>query len=174
MAILLATCASVQADPAETSFGSLLINDARIRATAPGAKVGAGYLSVMNMGDQADRLIAVTASFAKNSEIHEMKMEEDIAKMRPLESGLEIPAGKSVELRPGGLHIMFMNLQQQLQAGATYSIILHFERQGNVDVPFEVLTDPGNMHSDDHKNHDEHGHNGDQSQNQQQHRNEPY
>ena len=174
MVILLATCASVQADPAETSFGSLLINDARIRATATGAKVGAGYLSVMNMGDQADQLIAVTASFAENSEIHEMKMEEDIAKMRPLESGLEIPAGESVELRPGGLHIMFMNLRQQLQSGETYSITLSFERHGNIDIVFKVLTDPGDMHSDGHQNHNDHGHGGNKNQNQQQHRNAPY
>ena len=69
---------------------------------------------------------------------------------------------------------MFMNLQQQLQAGETYSITLHFERQGNVDVPFEVLTDPGDRHSDGHQNHNDQGHDGHQNQNQQQHRNAPY
>ena len=145
---------SWQSQSAETRAGSLVIQDPRARATAPGAEVGAGYLSIMNMGDQSDWVIEIDATFAGHSEIHEMKMEGDIARMRPLESGLEVPAGQQVDLHPGGLHIMFMKLQHQLQEGGSYPVVLHFKRQGAVNVIFEVQKDPSGAHSNQHQKHD--------------------
>ena len=140
--IALATTPSWQAHSADTKVGSLMIQDPRARATAPGAPVGAGYLTVKNMGDQADLLIRVDAPFAGHTEIHEIKMDGDVAKMRPLQSGLKIPAGQSVNLAPGGLHIMFMDLQYPLKVGDTHTIVLHFKYHGEVTVLLTVRSDP--------------------------------
>jgi len=74
--------------------------------------------------------------------------------MRPLESGLEIPAGQQVDLNPGGLHIMFMKLQHQLQEGGSYPVVLHFKRQGAVNVIFEAQKDPSGVHSSGHQERD--------------------
>ena len=154
MVLLFTISISWQPQSAETRVGSLVIQDPRARATAPGAEVGAGYLSIMNMGDQSDWVIGIDATFAGHSEIHEMKMEGDIARMRPLEAGLEVPAGQQVDLHPGGLHIMFMKLQHQLQEGGSYPVVLHFKRQGAVNVIFEVQKDPSGAHSNQHQKHD--------------------
>ena len=154
MALLFTMSMSWQSQSAETRAGSLVIQDPRARATAPGTEVGAGYLSIMNMGDQNDWVIGIDATFAGHSEIHEMKMEGDIARMRPLESGLEIPAGQQVDLNPGGLHIMFMKLQLQLQEGDSYPVVLHFKRQGAVNVIFEAQKDPSGVHSSGHQERD--------------------
>jgi len=85
-------------------------------------------------------------------------MEGDIAKMRPLESGLEIPAGQRMDLNPGGLHIMFMKLQHQLRDGGSYPVVLHFKTQGAVNVVFEVQNDPSGAHSSGHEDHDAEAH----------------
>ena len=154
MALLFTMSMSWQSQSAETRAGPLVIQDPRARATAPGAEVGAGYLSILNMGDQNDWVIGIDATFARHSEIHEMKMEGDVARMRPLESGLEVPAGQQVDLNPGGLHIMFMKLQHQLQEGGSYPVVLHFKRQGAVNVIFEVQKDPSGVHSSGHQEHD--------------------
>ena len=154
MVLLFTISIAWQPQSAETRVGSLVIQDPRARATAPGAKVGAGYLSIVNTGNQNDWVVGIDASFAEHSEIHEMKMEGDIARMRPLDSGLEVPAGQQVDLHPGGLHIMFMKLQHQLQEGDSYPVVLHFKRQGAVNVIFEVRKDPSGAHSNQHQKHD--------------------
>ena len=152
--IMLASTPSWQAHTAETKVGSLTIHDARARATAPGASVGAGYLTIMNMGEQEDLLIRVDAPFAGHTEIHEIKMDGDVAKMRPLQSGLKIPAGQRVNLTPGGLHIMFMDLQHPLKAGDTHTIVLHFKYHGEVSALLTVRSDPSQSDTEgDHHHH---------------------
>ena len=152
--IVLASTPSWQAYSGETKAGSLMIQDLRARATAPGAPVGAGYLTIMNMGEQEDLLVRVNAPFAGHTEIHEIKMDGDVAKMRPLQSGLKIPAGQSVNLTPGGLHLMFMDLQHPLKAGDTHTIVLHFKYHGEVSALLTVLSDPSQSDTEsDHHHH---------------------
>jgi len=151
--ILLISTVSWQAHPAETNAGSLMIQDPRARATAPGASVGAGYLTIMNMGEQEDLLMRVDAPFAGHTEIHEIKMDGDVAKMRPLQSGLKIPAGESVNLAPGGLHIMFMDLQHPLKAGNTHTIALHFKYHGEVSVLLTVRSNPSHSDTEGDQHH---------------------
>ena len=152
--IALASTTSWKAHSTETKIGSLMIQDPRARATAPGASVGAGYLTIMNMGEQEDVLIRVDAPFARHTEIHEIKMDGDIAKMRPLQSGLKIPAGQSVNLAPGGLHLMFMDLQRPLKAGDTHTIVLHFKYHGEVRALLTVRSDPSQSDTEgDHHHH---------------------
>jgi len=73
------------------------------------------------------RLVGVSTPVAGTAEVHEMKMEGDVMKMRALPDGLELPAHKAVELKPGGYHIMLTQLKQPLAAGTTIPMTLHLK-----------------------------------------------
>ena len=85
-----------------------------------------------------DRLVAAESDAAQKVEIHEMKMDGSVMRMRELEKGLEIPPGGSVMLKPGGYHIMFMELKAPFAKGAKVPVTLVFEKAGKVDVQFAV------------------------------------
>lgn len=109
------------------------------RATPEGTKVAAGYLALKNNGAMPDRLIAVTGEIAGKTEIHEMAVDgKGVMTMRPLPDGLEIPAGAEIELKPGSIHIMFMDLRQGARQGGKFKGTLTFEKAGTVAVEFEV------------------------------------
>jgi hypothetical protein len=120
-------------------LGPINISAPFSRATLPNAPVGGGYLTIENTGTEDDRLVSATSSVAGETQIHEMAMEGDVMKMRHLHDGLPIPAGETVTLAPGGLHIMLMNLQQKLVEGESITITLTFEKAGTVDVELPVL-----------------------------------
>ena len=138
------------ASPKSIKAGSLVIEAPWTRATPSGAKIAGGYLKITNSGAEVDRLIGGTLPVAGMVEVHEMSMDGGIMKMRKLERGLEIPPGKTVELKPGGYHIMFMDLKQPLKQGETIKGTLRFEKAGSVDVAFDVqaigATQPGHGH----------------------------
>lgn len=96
----------------EIQIGDLIIQNPTIRATPPKAPVSGGYMTIKNTGKTPDRLSGGTVSFAKKVEVHQMKMENSIMKMRHLPNGLQIPAGGEVILKPGGYHVMFKKLRQ--------------------------------------------------------------
>lgn len=137
-------------DHAHMDHGHLALMEAWARATPPGAKVGGGYITIHNDGAESDRLIGGSATFAGRVEVHEMKMEGETMKMRPLPDGLTIPGDGEVSLEPGGLHIMFMGLTQPLVEGDTVTVTLDFEKAGPVEVPFHVApmgaSGPGHDH----------------------------
>ena len=108
------------------------------RATPGGAKVAGGYLKVTNNGAAADKLVGATTDIAGRVEIHEMSMSGGVMQMRPLDAGLELKPGQTVELKPGGYHVMFMDLKRQLKEGETVKATLQFEKAGKVDVIFKV------------------------------------
>lgn len=118
--------------------GPLQIDHPWSRATPGGATVAGGYLVVKNTGTAPDRLVAATAPFAGRVEIHEMSMKDGVMVMRPLPDGLAIPAGGSVELKPGGYHIMFLDLKAPLKEGTLVDGTLTFEKAGTVPVQFKV------------------------------------
>lgn len=120
------------------SVGDLKIMSPIIRATPLNAPVSAGYMMIQNSGSENDRLIGGTASFAGKVEVHEMKMDGEIMKMRKVAGGLEIPAGGEVTLKSGGLHIMFMKLEEQMVAGETHMMSLEFEKAGSVEFELPV------------------------------------
>ena len=124
--------------PQDITVSELMIYDVRARATPPKAPVAGGYLTIMNTGSEIDRLIGVSAPFAGKTEIHEIKIKDDVVQMRRVDGGVEIPANGSVQLKPGGLHIMFMQLKEQLVHGEHRSIILVFERHGNIEVVISI------------------------------------
>ena len=123
---------------AAAQHGALRIENSWSRATPGGASVGAGYLTIRNTGTTPERLMGGTTDIAQRIEVHEMSMDNGVMKMRALARGIEIPAGGSVELKPGGFHIMFMGLKSGLKEGASFPATLQFEKAGNVQVQFSV------------------------------------
>ena len=109
------------------------------RATPNGANVGAGYLRLTNTGSAADRLLSGMTDIANRIEVHEMAMDNGVMKMRALSDGLTLAPGQSVDLKPGGYHLMLMGLKQPLKEGASFSGTLKFEKAGDVPVTFNVL-----------------------------------
>jgi uncharacterized protein YcnI len=132
---------AMQAQPAHgtsVKVGALMIEAPWIRATPGGAKVAGGYLKIVNHGKEADRLIGGSLPAAGRFEIHEMAMDGGVMKMRPLPKGLEIAPGGSVEMKPGGYHLMFMDLTQGLKAGDTIKGTLVFEKAGKVEIEYTI------------------------------------
>lgn len=135
LALLLSGAAAIAHD---YKAGALKIGHPWSRATPAGAKVGGGYLSIENTGATPDRLVAISAPFAGRSEIHEMAVTDGVMTMRPLENGVDVPAGAKVEFKPGGYHIMFMDLKQPLKQDDRLKGTLTFEKAGAVEVEFKV------------------------------------
>lgn len=146
--LFLAFSGAAMAD--DYKLGALEIGQPWSRATVPGAKVAAGYMTIKNTGAQDDRLVSVTAAIVPKAEIHEMTMDSsNVMTMRPVEGGLAVPAGGSVELSPKGYHVMFIGLTSPIKEGDKVKATLTFEKAGSVDVEFAV----GGMGAD----HESHG-----------------
>ncbi len=124
--------------PAPTVVDDLTITQPWARATPPAAVTGAGYLTITNNGTADDILLSVTSDFAEVNEVHEMTMADDRMVMRPLEDGLVIPAGETVVLRPGGFHLMFVQLVDGLVEGTEVPVTLTFETTGTVEINLVV------------------------------------
>jgi periplasmic copper chaperone A len=138
-AFAFAVAAAISAcSPAPTGGTGITVDDAWTNATPPGATVGAGYMTIRNGDDAPARLTGVASSAAERAEIHAMSMENGVMSMRPVERGLEIPAGGSVELKPSGLHLMLIGLKQPLAEGTTVPVTLVFESGERVDVVLAV------------------------------------
>ena len=120
------------------SVGALKIGHPWSRATPKAAPVGAGFLTVTNTGTTDDRLVSVAAGVSKTVEIHEMAVIDGVMRMRALDRGLTVPAGGSVTLKPGGLHVMFIDLAAPLEAGRAFKGTLTFEKAGPVEVEFQI------------------------------------
>jgi len=142
------------------------IGTVQIRATAPGMAVTGGYVSITNNGNEADRLVGAKAGFAKRVEIHEMIHDNGIMKMRQRDGGIHIPAGETVMLKPGGLHLMLMGLAETMTPGENREVTLEFASGHVVTVPAMVMK-PGDIkveggHTHGHS-HGGHNHSGDHS-----------
>jgi copper(I)-binding protein len=106
-------------------------------------------MTLMNQAASADRLVAVTTEAAANAELHQSVEENGVARMLPVDS-LEIPAGGSVELKPGGYHIMLMGLKAPLKKGDVLMLQLKFEHAGMVEVMADVGdVAEGHAHTED-------------------------
>lgn len=138
------------------TIGDLAITSAWARATLPGQKAAGAYLTVTNNGAAADRLTGAASPAADKVEIHTMEIVNDVMTMRPVEGGLEIPAGGSVELKPGGYHIMFMGISEPLADGASVNVKLQFETAGEVELAVPVRLVKGQGHDHDHDHNHEH------------------
>ena len=119
-------------------LGNLEIHHPFSKAMMAGAEVAGGFMKITNNGTEADRLIKVSGDMAKMIQLHEMKVENDIMKMAELPNGIEIPAGATVELKPGALHVMFMGVTTQFKEGDKIKAVLTFEKAGEIEVEFMV------------------------------------
>ena len=123
----------------EYKVGALQIGHPWARATPNGAAVGGGYLKITNTGTTPDRLISGTSAVAGRFEVHEMSMDNGVMKMRPLKDGLEIKPGETVELKPGGFHIMMLDLKAPIKMGERVKGTLVFEKAGSVDIEYAIV-----------------------------------
>jgi copper(I)-binding protein len=139
--LVLAALVTILALPAfalDYKLGAIEISHPWSRATPPTAEAGGGFLAITNTGATPDRLIAVKSPAADKVEIHEMKMDGNIMRMREVEKGIEIPPGATVELKPGGFHVMFMGLRAPFAKDAKVPLTLVFEKAGSIDVELMV------------------------------------
>ena len=139
--ILLAAMLALTAHAAlahDYKVGSLEIKHPWARATPKGAAVAGGYMTITNTGTAPDRLIGFSSPAAGKFEIHEMKMDNGVMKMRPLANGLEIKPGQTAEFKPGGYHLMFMGLKQPFEKGQRVKATLSFEKAGQVEVEYAI------------------------------------
>ncbi|MFA5522308.1 MAG: copper chaperone PCu(A)C [Castellaniella sp.] len=140
-------------------LGDLHIDRLWSRATVAGVPNGAAYFTVDNHGPQDDRLLSAEAPVADRAELHTHIKDGEIMRMRQVEH-IDIPAGGSVALAPGGLHVMLMALKAPLQDGSHFPLTLNFEKAGTItiDVPVELRRkaqshDHDHDHDHDHKHH---------------------
>ena len=112
----------------------ITIGELRFRATHGTMPNSAAYVSITNNSIHPDRLVKVTSGLSKKTELHTMKMENDVVKMRKITDGIVIGAMKTINLAPGGDHIMLIGLTAPLNLGEQYQIKLHFERAGKIIV----------------------------------------
>jgi len=130
----LTACAGAATPPA----GGLQVTEAWARATPPNARVAGGYMTINNQTSAADRLLSVETAASQRVEIHEMSEDDGVMRMRELVDGLALPAGQVTSLKPGGLHLMFIEPKQPFVAGQTVQATLVFQQAGTQTVNFEV------------------------------------
>lgn len=138
VAAALAAALALPAHAEDVAAGSVKISAPWARATPKGATVGAGYMTITNSGSAPDRLVGGASDVSNRFEIHEMTMDNGVMRMRPIGNGLEIKPGETVELKPGGHHLMFLGLKKPLAQGEHLKATLAFEKAGKVDVDFTV------------------------------------
>ena len=128
-AVFMSLMALSPAMASDLMFGSL-----QFRATIGSMPSSAAYLSITNHGVTADRLLAVESSLARKTELHTMDVTNGVMKMRQIDGGINIPAGKTVQLAPGGFHVMLIGLKAPLNADKNYQVTLVFEKAGRVKL----------------------------------------
>ncbi len=116
--------------------GSIKVENAYTRATAPGQQVAGGFFKIENKG-VADQLLSASSPVAGEVQLHEMAMDGNVMKMRQVKD-IPVPTNGAVELKPGGLHLMFMNIKAPLAAGETVPVKLKFAKAGEVEVKMPV------------------------------------
>lgn len=127
------------------AHAEVTVANAWARATVPQQKASGAFMTLTSSTDT--RLVAASSPAAGVAEIHEMKMEGNVMKMNAI-AGLDLPAGKAVELTPGGYHLMLMQLARPLEAGSTIAVSLTFEDAAgkrssmDIQVPVKPLSTP--------------------------------
>lgn len=136
--------------------GDISVSGAWSRASAGMARAGAGFMTITNAGAGADRLLSAATPVSETAELHTHIKDGDVMRMRQVEA-IEVPAGQSVALQPGGLHVMLMSLKEPLKEGQTFDLTLTFEKAGAMTVPVTVMgagaMGAGGMHGG-HGGHD--------------------
>ena len=118
------------------AHAQVTVKDPWVRATVPQQKATGAFMQITSAQDA--RLVEAKSPIAGVVEVHEMTMDKDVMKMRAVKGGLDLPAGKSVELKPGGYHVMLMDLKQQMKEGDTVPVTLVVEGKDKKRSTIEV------------------------------------
>jgi copper(I)-binding protein len=133
---LLAACAATLSTTTAAWAQSVDVKGAWARATVQGQRATGAFMTLT--AKEGAKLVGVSSPVAGVSEVHEMKMDGDVMKMRALADGLELPAGKAVELKPGGYHVMLMDLKAPLLKDTTIPVTLMFKDAKGVQTKLEL------------------------------------
>ena len=141
---LMAFATSIQAQDAKV--GAIKIENAYVRATAPGQPAAGAFMKIDNSG-AADQLVSASSPAAGEVQLHQMSMEGNVMKMGQVKD-ITVPANGTVDLKPGGYHIMLMNIKAPLKVGETVPVKLKFAKAGEVEVklPVNAVSSGMNMH----------------------------
>lgn len=127
--------------PQWAAAADIQVTQAWARPTPPTAQVGAVYFSVKNSGAKEDELVAVSSSVAASVEIHETQTVKGMMQMRQVAS-VSCPAGATLKIEPGGLHVMLLGLKQPLMAGSKVDLTLRFRDAGVLSIQVPIQNGP--------------------------------
>lgn len=133
----------------DLEVGDLLIVHPMSRPVLAG-RTAAVYMTIVNDGDEAEHLLGAESPDFDTVELHESYEEDGVSKMRPVDA-IEIPAGDTALLEPGGLHLMLFGAHEAVAAGEDFPLVLTFENAGEVEMP--VMVDEMSGGNDDHHDH---------------------
>jgi hypothetical protein len=139
-ALALLGCSSPEA------AADITLSNGWTREIAPGQTAAAVYMSITNKGAGSDRLTVVQSAQGEAS-LHTTSSSDGVARMRPLEGGLPIAQGSTVELKPGATHIMLTGLKQRPRRGETIELTLGFQRSGKRPMTIRVVGAADDVHS---------------------------
>ena len=146
IAAIALTIGAILASTPGVLASDVMVKEAFARASAvPTAKAGTVYMTLTNNSAKTDRLLSVITTASDTAQVHESVEKDGVATMKPVEA-LEIPAGGTVELKPGGLHVMLTGLKAPLKKGDMIMLELKFEQAGTV----EVMAHVGDVAAGDH------------------------
>ncbi len=132
------TLAAIIASVSGANASDIAVTGAFARASAtPMAKSGAVYLTIVNHASEADRLLAISTPAASSAELHQSVMDGDVMKMEPKDN-VELLPGATLEMGPGGLHLMLTGLSAPLKQGGSIEMVLTFEKAGDMKVTVTV------------------------------------
>jgi copper(I)-binding protein len=128
----------VTAAAQDYTVGTVRISQPWSRMPPPAAKAVVGFVTLTNIGTEAERLVGGTASVADKLEMHSVSVMDGVMQMREIAEGLEIKPGETVQFKPGSHHLMFVGLKQQPKAGERIKGSLMFEKAGSIDIEYKV------------------------------------
>jgi copper(I)-binding protein len=135
-ALLLALSLSNQTH-AQTSTNTITVEQAWARATPRGALTGAAYMTLINNGASADRLLSATTAVADQIQFHKQTEDNGVSRMREVHN-VELSPGGKIIFKPGDMHMMIVGIKQPLQEGQTFPLTLQFEKAGKIDVTVPI------------------------------------
>jgi copper(I)-binding protein len=130
-----------------SAFAQVEISNPWSRATPPGAKIAAGYMTIENKSGSADRLVGASSPLAAKVQTHVTMRDGDIMKMREVK-GYDVPAHGKFELKPAGAHLMLVDIKHPFKDGDKVPLVLRFQKAGEVKVEMPVRASAPESHHD--------------------------
>ncbi len=115
------------------------ISNAFARASAGAARNGAIYLTIKNRGQDDDMLASVSTDVSKRAELHGHSMKDNIMRMSKIKDGILVSAGSTAQLKPGGFHLMLLELKSPLKKGNQIAVTLTFKKAGKIEINVPIL-----------------------------------